>query len=326
MARKPRVHEVTSELGVDVKVAMATLKSMGVFVKGPSSSIEPPVARRLREALIAGGHTLPPFPSLTGAGAGIALTYAAALPRRLPELIDLLIRDHQPGTVAEVVALAAADRWFFYVPGRAHDTINRQAASLSSFADTHLPTPSGVALIVQPESTATPPALLLAWAAEPTMLHLGTATLSVSRLGNRLVATRARQQKLTRGANGYATKGDNHLQLLGALWSVVPERLPTAGTAPGRSTATTREVSRVDSTETRIIYATRTMLGATSAHEDGGIPRSGRWDVRGHWRNQWRPSTKDHARIWIAEHTAGAAEGELQQRDRVYVVAPPTVP
>ncbi|WP_175494216.1 translation initiation factor IF-2 N-terminal domain-containing protein [Herbiconiux ginsengi] len=60
VARKPRVHEVTSELGVDVKVAMATLRSMGVFVKGPSSSIEPPVARRLREALIAGGHTLPP--------------------------------------------------------------------------------------------------------------------------------------------------------------------------------------------------------------------------------------------------------------------------
>ncbi|UFS60087.1 translation initiation factor IF-2 [Subtercola endophyticus] len=48
---KPRVHEIASELGVDSKVALAKLKEMGQFVKGPSSSIEPPVARRLKEAL-----------------------------------------------------------------------------------------------------------------------------------------------------------------------------------------------------------------------------------------------------------------------------------
>jgi len=46
VAAKPRVHEVAAELGVDSKVALATLKEMGQFVKGPSSSIEPPVARR----------------------------------------------------------------------------------------------------------------------------------------------------------------------------------------------------------------------------------------------------------------------------------------
>ncbi|PPI47943.1 translation initiation factor IF-2 N-terminal domain-containing protein, partial [Rathayibacter iranicus] len=48
---KPRVHEIASELGVDSKVALAKLKELGEFVKGPSSSIEPPVARKLREAL-----------------------------------------------------------------------------------------------------------------------------------------------------------------------------------------------------------------------------------------------------------------------------------
>lgn len=56
MAAKPRVHEVASELGVDSKVALAKLKEMGEFVKGPSSSIEPPVARKLRAALEAEGH------------------------------------------------------------------------------------------------------------------------------------------------------------------------------------------------------------------------------------------------------------------------------
>ena len=49
MAAKPRVHEVAAELGVDSKIALAKLKEMGQFVKGPSSSIEPPVARRLKD-------------------------------------------------------------------------------------------------------------------------------------------------------------------------------------------------------------------------------------------------------------------------------------
>ncbi|WP_426623533.1 translation initiation factor IF-2 [Leifsonia sp. McL0607] len=57
MAAKPRVHEVASELGVDSKVALAKLKEMGEFVKGPSSSIEPPVARKLRAALEAEGFS-----------------------------------------------------------------------------------------------------------------------------------------------------------------------------------------------------------------------------------------------------------------------------
>ena len=55
MAAKPRVHEIATELGVDSKVALAKLKEMGEFVKGPSSSVEPPVARRLRAALEADG-------------------------------------------------------------------------------------------------------------------------------------------------------------------------------------------------------------------------------------------------------------------------------
>ncbi|SDZ07368.1 translation initiation factor IF-2 [Herbiconiux ginsengi] len=70
MAAKPRVHEVAAELGVDSKVALATLKEMGQFVKGPSSSIEPPVARRLKERLIADGAV--------GSGAPAAAPAAAA--------------------------------------------------------------------------------------------------------------------------------------------------------------------------------------------------------------------------------------------------------
>ncbi len=56
---KPRVHEIASELGVDSKVALAKLKELGEFVKSPSSTIEPPVARKLRAALEADGAAHP---------------------------------------------------------------------------------------------------------------------------------------------------------------------------------------------------------------------------------------------------------------------------
>ncbi len=67
MAAKPRVHEIATELGVDSKVALAKLKEMGEFVKGPSSSVEPPVARRLRAALEADGVKTAPAGTKTEA-------------------------------------------------------------------------------------------------------------------------------------------------------------------------------------------------------------------------------------------------------------------
>ena len=66
---KPRVHEIASELGIDSKKALEKLKEMGEFVKGPSSSIEPPVARKLRAALAADGITAPVKPAAAPAAA-----------------------------------------------------------------------------------------------------------------------------------------------------------------------------------------------------------------------------------------------------------------
>src|SRR6185312_12552755 len=63
VAAKPRVHEVAAELGIDSKVALDKLKEMGEYVKGPSSSIEPPVARKLKAALAAAGITAPAKPA-----------------------------------------------------------------------------------------------------------------------------------------------------------------------------------------------------------------------------------------------------------------------
>ncbi|GAB2635965.1 translation initiation factor IF-2 [Nocardia goodfellowii] len=53
MAGKARVHELAKELGVTSKELLAKLKEQGEFVKSASSTVEAPVARRLRESLAA---------------------------------------------------------------------------------------------------------------------------------------------------------------------------------------------------------------------------------------------------------------------------------
>jgi translation initiation factor IF-2 len=64
VAGKARVHELAKELGVESKIVLARLKEMGEFVKSASSTVEAPVARRLREVFVAS----PPAVSTVTAG------------------------------------------------------------------------------------------------------------------------------------------------------------------------------------------------------------------------------------------------------------------
>jgi len=50
VAKKVRVYELAREIGVESKVVLAKLNDLGEFVKSPSSTIEAPVVRKLREA------------------------------------------------------------------------------------------------------------------------------------------------------------------------------------------------------------------------------------------------------------------------------------
>ena len=71
MAGKARVHELAKELGVESKTVLAKLKEMGEFVKSASSTVEAPVARRLRSAFVAvrraPAPAAPPAPAPTPA-------------------------------------------------------------------------------------------------------------------------------------------------------------------------------------------------------------------------------------------------------------------
>ncbi|MEO5535133.1 MAG: translation initiation factor IF-2 [Pseudolysinimonas sp.] len=86
----PRVHEVAAELGIDSKIALDKLNDMGEFVKSASSSIAPPVARKLKAALEADGFKAPAAPA--------AAVQAPTAPRPGP----------RPAPASEAAAPAAA--------------------------------------------------------------------------------------------------------------------------------------------------------------------------------------------------------------------------
>ena len=48
---KVRVHELAKELGYTSKEVLAKAQELGEFVKSASSTLEPPVVRKLKEAM-----------------------------------------------------------------------------------------------------------------------------------------------------------------------------------------------------------------------------------------------------------------------------------
>ena len=91
---KVRVYELAKELGVESKVLVAKLQDMGEFVRSASSTIEPPVVRRLREE----------FPAQAAAAPAKKTTKKAA-PAPAPVEIPLEV---PPEVLAAAAAAAAA--------------------------------------------------------------------------------------------------------------------------------------------------------------------------------------------------------------------------
>ena len=75
MAGKARVHELAKELGVTSKEVLARLSEQGEFVKSASSTVEAPVARRLRESF---GGAKPAAEKVKADGNGAPAKKAAA--------------------------------------------------------------------------------------------------------------------------------------------------------------------------------------------------------------------------------------------------------
>ena len=109
MAGKPRVHEVAAEYGIDSKTALAKLKEIGEFVKTSASTIEPPVARKLRAALEAEG--LKPVPAEAAAAPAAKSTRSAtpAAPVSEEPAAPSEVAAEAPAAAADVSAPVVAD-------------------------------------------------------------------------------------------------------------------------------------------------------------------------------------------------------------------------
>ncbi|BBZ44963.1 translation initiation factor IF-2 [Mycobacterium parmense] len=89
MAGKARVHELAKELGVTSKEVLARLNDQGEFVKSASSTVEAPVARRLRESF--GGGKPAPQKAAKAAAKAPSRSPDASLDRALDKAISSVV-------------------------------------------------------------------------------------------------------------------------------------------------------------------------------------------------------------------------------------------
>ncbi|WP_041787088.1 translation initiation factor IF-2 [Mycobacterium intracellulare] len=103
MAGKARVHELAKELGVTSKEVLARLNDQGEFVKSASSTVEAPVARRLRESFGGGKPAAEKAPAK--AAKGDAKASAKAPDKSLDAALDNAI--NKPAGNGEATASPA---------------------------------------------------------------------------------------------------------------------------------------------------------------------------------------------------------------------------
>lgn len=326
MAGKPRVHEIAREMGVDAKLALRVLHSMGKFAKSPSSTIEPPVARKLRAIIRSGNYFVPALGALDGARGAQALTLIDSLPRSLPALVELLSGDEKWSEMSDTKSEAA--RRLYYISPRSFASITVPAQGLGRVAMEDLPSERG--LLVIHETTERLRVIL--WYSDLPDPHFQTFTLTVQTLAT------GERALVPAGAHGTVTTFDVDAQVLSSAAgefrqlaavldaipvSTVTDTKPEADANPRVGTAT------VDGSRPGIIYMTRPNaerpqreIARRSPSGEHSRTADKRWTVSGHWRRQWYRSRGEHERIWIEEHTSGARDADVIERPRVYVIAP----
>lgn len=323
MAKKPRVHEVAADYAVDSKHALQVLKEMGEFVKSPSSTIEVPVARKLRAHLRDQGYSPAGFAALHGEGASRAGVLLHQLPRKLPALIELL---HSPSEWPGPSLRAALDaRCLFYVSLQSYRSLRQLPAEEARVNSIDLRSAAGLALMQVSASRAE----VVVWSpvkAETVFHSFTLEALDVGTAGTTAAAHGLRRLNVRRDADQFAGNVEPFRRFAAAMNSIPmrTRRQPDVASSTGRENSGGIGDSAED---VALVYVHRAEAGAAPPTTELGSHLTARsatkkWSVSGHWRNQWYPERNEHQRIWIEEHTAGVAEGDVVQRARVYVVVP----
>jgi len=321
----PRVHEVAAELGIDSKIALAKLKDMGEFIKSASSSIPPPLARRLKYTLER-DLGLPgvdqPEPSdrfvVTGVLAARLIGAMSNLPRSMPSFVDLLelaVRGHAGGAnqTFRVVPEVVKAKSFYFCP----DSFQGSAESIAAKA---LPSEHGMAVVRREEGIE-----VIAWTTRQTLV---VHRCLLRRVDKTVVGTRTSNasRQLEDGVY-YVNEGRGAgpgVSRLAQLIESIPVDPPSTTSPRVTAESPGIRLMRVDNQDGRVhlVYLRRRTEAGRVESAREAVHRNSRWTVRGHWRNQYYPSVAGHRRLWIAEHVAGAADSPARKPDIVYVIKP----
>ncbi len=296
----PRVHELAAELGLPSNAVMAKLKEFGAYTRSASSSVPPPVARRLREAVQAGGSIIMPL----SAAAARAFD---RVPAGLPALVDELLGGAEQRQVLAVLRTARPSRFLLHVGPAATAAVAARSETLLSREE--LVEPRGVvALRTGSELT------LLSWRLEDA--HLELSLLRVTR-EQATVVERGRAQA---GAGVFRPVSGDAVARSLAILARIPHVVPTTSAGDGVEVAgaPAAPIQPRPEADVQVIYLTRHAGEAAGLRP--AVHRASRWVVRGHWRNQWYPSLNSHRRIWIDEHEAGNPAAPLPVRPVVYAL------
>src|SRR6476660_5922048 len=156
VAGKPRVHELAKEFGVESKTVLAKLQEIGEYVKSASSTVEAPVARRLREAMNASSAPVTAAPVATGDAPKVSAKPAPptkAAPRRVPGPPPPAAK---PAS-AHDIEVAAAEMRATALKAEQDATVKAaQAAKAAAPATPTLPRPGPAVVPSRPVPGATP--------------------------------------------------------------------------------------------------------------------------------------------------------------------------
>lgn len=316
----PRVHEIAAELQIETKAVLAELEVMGQIVRGPSSSIAPPVARKVKERLIASG--VQPAPRIPAAELASlqqrAAELLAGLPRALPELV-VVLRGMAGGRWGSALERGSADGNLYFVPDGARSRVFAEGSRLSSGRDlVELPSLAGVALLGGKR--------VVAWYPFEDRVNVAAAAFASNGDAPRRVGVRQHAFEITEASEGYVRplreSPAGPVAMLAGLSSVIPV-VESDGTGAARNAQRSGGVAARNDDAVEIVHLTRRSRGE-GERQGSRVPtiRASQWKVRGHYRNQWYPSLGEHRRLWIADHTAGPSDAPMRERQRVYVIRP----
>lgn len=299
----PRVHEVAAELGVPTAFVLDTMRLMGEFVKSGSSSIAPPVARKVKAAVSARAGIAVRLPP----AAAIAL---ARVPLGLPALIEsILAAENGQGRTLSVVRAAAASKFALHVGPTAAAQLATRRETKPALED--IPAPVGVAGVRAGDEL-----ILLSWQLDGERLHVSLLSIDgeVAR-----VIERGRADLL--GGEFVSVGRDDpvrSLAMLARIPHVIPVRDDSSPPNQRGGTTASPATSRTTDSDVHVVYLSRGSGEQTGLR--AAVKRASRWTVRGHHRQQWYPSTGEHRRVWIAEHEAGNAAAPVRPRRIVYAL------